>query len=84
MHIVTELTGICALIENDINNCSNLDTHKYVKGRIARARLLIKSLQIINKGLPNNEQINVQLFQQKLDNYDVQLATYNTVKQTTD
>ena len=84
MDIVTELTGICTLIENDINNCSNLDTYKFVKGRIARARVLIKSLQIINKGLPGDKQINVQSFQQKLDNYDVQLATYNAVKQTTD
>jgi hypothetical protein len=78
MEHITELNETFTKIENEINNCSNPQTYKFVRGRITRARTLIRSLRLTNKGLPSNQQINVQPFQQKVDDYDVQLAKYAT------
>ena len=65
-----ELQELTELIERAIPHAVGLADVKLLRGRLARARVLLRSEMIANRGRPAYQRIKALVWQARLDNVD--------------
>jgi hypothetical protein len=72
---LVEIQKICDEIATCIDQCDEIKMHRYVKGRIARVKVLIRSEKINNKGQPPSERSDLKIteFEERIRTYEIDL-----------